>query len=177
MILVYSAKEKNLTPTEFVQVYNIIIKAYADTESEMWGKNYVRVSRFDFQNLIVEDKVLVAFLNGEIVGGIRYYALDDTTWSFGLFGADFSKSRMGIGRALIAETERLAILNGAKKIKIEILRPTLFELPFKKKLAEWYIKLGYLYFESIDFSILKPVESKGLVCPSSFDYYVKDLLL
>lgn len=176
MISVYSAKHKQLSAQEFEQLYQIIIKAYADTESEMWGKNYVRVSKIDFQNFINDDKVLVAFLDGSVVGGLRYYAADKDTWSFGLFGADFTKSRLGIGRALISEVETLAVAAGAKKIKIEILRPANFELPIKKILSEWYIKLGYQFVESRDFSTLKPLESKGLICPCTFDYYLKQLV-
>ena len=175
MISVYSAKHKQLSQEEFNQLYHIIIKAYADTEALMWGENYVRVSKSDFQNFIDEDKVLVAFLSEEVVGGLRYYAMNESTWSFGLFGADFSKSRMGIGRALIAKVENLAARAKAKKIRIEILRPTNFEIEIKTILANWYISLGYVLVGSDDFATVRPKESIKLLCPCNFDYYEKSL--
>ncbi len=48
MVSVYSAKEKNLSASEIQTLYEIIIKAYADTEYQMWGMNYVRVTLDDF---------------------------------------------------------------------------------------------------------------------------------
>jgi hypothetical protein len=61
MITIHSAKQKNLSEQEFQKLYSIIVKAYADTESEMWGKNYVRVSELDFRKFIAADEILVAF--------------------------------------------------------------------------------------------------------------------
>lgn len=175
MITIHSAKQKNLSTKEFKTLYDIIIKAYADTESEMWGENYVRVSEKLFNHFIEKDEILVAFLNNEVVGGLRYYEAEKDVFSFGLFGADFSKSGMGIGRALIERVEEEVLKKGAKKIKIEILRPQKFEIPIKVILADWYQRLGYKYSHSIDFEIEYPDRAQGILAPCNFDYYLKEL--
>lgn len=175
MLTIYSAKQKNLSAKEFTTLYNIIVKAYAVTESEMWGENYVRVSEKSFKEFIEKDEVLVAFLNNEVVGGLRFYEAEKGVFSFGLFGADFSKSRMGIGKILIERVEEEAKKKGAKKIKIEILRPQKFEIPIKVILADWYQRLGYVYSHSVDFEKVFPEKAKGILAPCNFDYYVKDL--
>ena len=67
MLTIHCAKQKGLSPLEFNTLYNIIVKAYADTESEMWGENYVRVSEIFFKEFIEKEEVLVAFLDNEVV--------------------------------------------------------------------------------------------------------------
>jgi len=173
MLTIHSAKQKNLSKQEFDLLYTIIIKAYADTESEMWGENYIRVSEKLFRHFIEKDEILVAFLDEEVVGGLRYYEADPGVFSFGLFGADFAKSRMGIGRALIERVEEEAKKRGANKIKIEILRPQVFDIPIKKILADWYQRLGYKYTHTTDFEVEFPERSNGILVPCNFDYYSK----
>lgn len=175
MVSVYSAKEKNLSPSEFRILYDIIIKAYADTESEMWGPNYVRVSEKDFQNFIDNDQVLVAFMHEKIVGGLRYYRLDDHTFSFGLFGADLNLSGKGIGKKLIEAVENKAMQSGVSIIRIEILRPRNFEIPIKTKLHQWYQNLGYAFVGSESFEEKFPEKAKGILVPCMFDYYERQL--
>jgi len=142
----------------------------------MWGKNYVRISEKSFREFIEKDEVLVAFLDNELVGGLRYYETEKGVFSFGLFGADFLKSRNGIGAALIKRVEEEAIKNGAKKIKIEILKPQNFDIPIKVILAKWYQRLGYKYTHTIDFEKEFPLKAKGILVPCNFDYYLKELV-
>ncbi|MBK9592152.1 MAG: GNAT family N-acetyltransferase [Crocinitomicaceae bacterium] len=174
MITIHSAKQKNLSEQEFQKLYSIIVKAYADTESEMWGKNYVRVSELDFRKFIAADEILVAFLNDNVVGGLRYYRSSEDTFGFGLFGADFSLSGKGIGRALINRVEEEVKKSGCKKIKIEILRPKNFELPIKKVLHNWYQRLRYMHTGTVDFAEEFPDRAIGILVPCVFDYYVKE---
>lgn len=175
MVSVYAAKEKNLSASEVRALYEIIIKAYADTEYQMWGQNYVRVSFSDFQKFIDADQILVAFLNDKIAGGIRYYPLDDHTFSFGLFGADFSQSGQGIGRSLIDAVEIRVRKSGGTAIKIEILRARDFEIPIKIKLHNWYQSIGYTFVGSVSFEDKFPEHAKGILVPCMFDYYEKKL--
>jgi GNAT superfamily N-acetyltransferase len=176
MITIHSAKQKNLTEQEFQQLHQIIVKAYADTESEMWGKNYVRVSESDFRKFVEADEILVAFLNETVAGGLRYYRSSENTFGFGLFGADFSLSGKGIGRALISRVEEEVKKSNCKKIRIEILRPKNFELPIKKILHEWYQRLGYQYSGSTGFEEAFPDRAIGILVPCVFDYYVKEVI-
>jgi GNAT superfamily N-acetyltransferase len=175
MITIHSAKQKQLSEAHFQTLYHIIVKAYADTEAEMWGENYVRVSEAAFREFMAADQVLVAFMDDQVVGGLRYYPLDTDTFSFGLFGADFSLSGKGIGRALIERVEEEVKKAGASKIKIEILRARDFELPIKKILHDWYQRLGYKFTHTVGFAEEFPDRAKGILVPCDFDYYEKRL--
>ena len=174
-IVVVSARQKVIQDKDFSKLYGIIIKAYADTEDQLWGKNYVRVSQADFREYIAKDQVLVAYLEDEVVGGLRYYETEPGIFSFGLFGADFSKSRLGIGRALIERVEEEAGKKGASKIRIQILVPRNFELPVKTILAAWYQRLGYVYTHTTHFEVEFPDHARGIIVPCNFDYYCKVL--
>lgn len=54
----------------------------------------------------------------------------------------------------VAETH--ARSNGAKQLKLEILRPYPINTSFKQWLAKWYVKLGYRFVKTIDFLDLEP---------------------
>lgn len=176
-MVIQSAYELQLTQTQFEQLFNIIRIAYAETEKEVWGEGYVRVSREDLQKYITDDEILVALLDNEIVGGVRYYEKESGTWTFGLLGADFNHKGKGIGRALIAEVEKRAKLAGAQEMSIEVLRAIAIDTDFKVYLANWYQRLGYEYTGQTDVMSVYPNPDKWakLVNPSIFDCYVKQL--
>ena len=157
------------------QLYEFLIVAYAVTEIEVWGPNYVRIEFEDYDELIEKGEVLIAYYDGEVVGGIHYSRRGESMYSFSLLCADFSKSGLGIGRALIEEVEKIAKDNGAVEIEIEILRTKGIEVPFKVRLKDWYQKLGYVYTHSQNFANIRPEKAKKLLAPSDFDHYLKNL--
>lgn len=170
-----SAYELNLSATQFERLFNIIRIAYAETEKEVWGEGYVRVSREHLQEHINDDEIIVALIDDEIVGGIRVYEKKSNCWTFGLLGAAFEHKGKGIGRALIAAAEDKAKSAGAKEMSIEILRAIDIDTDFKVHLAEWYQRLGYEFTGKIDvMSVYADAEKWArLVNPSEFDCYVK----
>ncbi|MEO9533209.1 MAG: GNAT family N-acetyltransferase [Crocinitomicaceae bacterium] len=177
MLQIQSTKDYSLSPSEFDKLYQIIIDAYAQTEKEVWGENYVRVSKVKFQELVDKGEVLVAFLNNEIVGGVHCLKLEDNAYSFSLLGADFNHSGKGIGKALIKAVEQVAYTNGASEIRIEVLRAENIEVESKIILANWYERLGYPFVKTINvFEVYNDKEKWAkLVNPSVFDCYLKKL--
>ena len=169
------AHKLNLTQPQFERLFNIIRIAYAETEKEVWGEGYVRVSRENLKQHIEDGEVLIAMIDYEIVGGLRVYEKQSGCWTFGLLGADFEHKGKGIGRALIAEAEHRAVAAGATEMSIEILRAIDIDTDFKVNLANWYQRLGYEYTGQIDVMSVYPVPEKWakLVNPSIFDCYVK----
>lgn len=160
------------------QQHCVLIHAYAVTETEIWGKNYVRISEEEYNDLIKNEHVYTASLNDEVVGTILLSRHNATTFSFGLLAVDFSKRGMGIGRKLVEHVEREALELGGKTMTLEILRPKHVVVPFKKQLAEWYERQGYQFTHSADFLELKPTKiekAKQLVAPAVFDCYRKEL--
>src|SRR5690606_4875002 len=119
---IFSAYQFRLTDQQLDKLYEIIINAYAQTEKAIWGDNYVRIDKRSFLRYIDNDEILVAFIKGKVVGGIRYFHLVNNTWSFSLLGADFDEKGNGIGRALIEEVEQIVRNKGGDRIHIEVLR-------------------------------------------------------
>ena len=177
MVNVFSAYQFRLTNDQLDQLYDIIVKAYATTEKEIWGENYVRIDRETFDLYVQQDQVLVAFIEGRVVGGIRYFHLRDNTWSFSLLGADFGFKGKGIGRALIEAVEDQVKLKGGGRVHIEVLRATNVDIESKKILDAWYKKMGYDLVKTVDvFEVYNDADKWAkLVNPSEFDCYLKEL--
>lgn len=177
MLKIIPTSEKQLTPSEIKEVHEIMRIAYAETEAEIWGKNYVRLFLPDYTKLIEEGNIFVAYLNGKIVGSVHIYQKNKDTYTFSLLSADFNVGGQGIGTALVKRVEEEALKHGAKFIKMEILRLKGIDVPHKIRLHNFYERLGYNYTHSADSDCIIPDwKYKLLVKPSDFDFYSKDLV-
>lgn len=176
MIKIETASIELHTQLELDKLYQTIIKGYELTEEEVWGPNYVRVFKPDFDQLVLQKSVLIAFYNGAVAGGVYHYSKNKLEYTFSLLATDFSLGGRGIGKALIDRIEEIAIRKGAKQIKIEILRVRGADTVSKLRLAKFYDKLGYQYSHSEDCScLIYPEKYKKLKAPSDFDFYLKQL--
>lgn len=178
MITIELASRSQMTQADIDRAYSLLIIAYAETEKEIWGKNYSRLSLDEFIKLIDANEFYIARLNDEIVGSIHTSRLDSESFGFGLLSADFAQKGLGIGRKLIETAENHAKRKGAKFMKIEILRPSNRELPQKKKLDKWYRRQGYVFLKSMSFVDRKPDKAEKalrLITPTQFDCYEKVL--
>lgn len=169
---------KALKEDEFNRMYSILIHAYAKTESEIWGPNYVRISEKEFADIIRRGEFYGAFIKGRLVGSVRLFKKDQQLFSFGLLSADFNLKGIGIGGALVDYIENIARKEGGLYMEIEILRAIGVDVPFKKALKAWYTRLGYKYIKSASFENLKPENAEKadkLIQPCVFDCYQKVL--
>lgn len=174
-IQIISTSNNALTSSEKLRTYEIMRDAYASTESEIWGENYIRLSQEEYFELLAGDQVLVAKWNGEIAGCIYFYQKDENSFGFGLLGTHIEFTKRGIGRALIQAVEDRAEAANARSINIEILRVRGMDVPCKIVLRKWYEAMGYNYTHSEDFANIKPDKAASLARPSDFDYYMKTL--
>lgn len=175
MLRVYNAREADTSLADRKSLHDILILAYALTEVEVWGPNYVRISFEEYNELIERGEILIAYYNNDVVGGIHFSQRKKGLYSFSLLCADFDKSGLGIGRTLVNEVETIAKEKGATAIEIEILRPKGMEVPFKNRISDWYQRLGYAYTHSQNFAEIKPVKAQNLARPCDFDYYWKNI--
>jgi GNAT superfamily N-acetyltransferase len=167
-----------LSQSDLKQQYELLIHAYAETEKEIWGDNYVRVSLEEYKQDIENETVFTAKLDDEVVGTILLASIAEGTFSFSLLAVDFSKKGFGIGRLLIEKAEQTALEYGGKKMSIEILKPKNEAVPFKDQLGQWYQRLGYEFTGSKSFIELKPKKvekAKELITDAVFDCYEKKL--
>lgn len=172
------ADVKCMDETEIQRTYQLVLDAYAATEEEIWGKNYVRMPLDEYLEILKNGEVLIARENNRIVGTIYVHRLSETHFGFGLLASDFALRGQGIGRRLIQAAEDVARLNGASRMVLEILRPRDVELPFKTVLAAWYERLGYQKVKTMSFLDLKSEKvekAKQLKVPAVFDVYQKSL--
>lgn len=177
-IHIETANPALLSTQEISRIYQLVIDAYAATEAEIWGENYVRMPFDEYRELLNKGEVLIARVEEKIVGTIWVHPMNETHYGFGLLAADFTYRGFGIGRELIMAAEEVARSSGARRMVLEILRPRDFEVPFKTILAEWYTRLGYRFVKTMTFLELrseKVEKAKLLKVPAAFDVYKKSL--
>ncbi|HIP33045.1 MAG TPA: N-acetyltransferase [Crocinitomicaceae bacterium] len=177
MIIIEQAKCK-IDSEEFNTMYSILINAYAQAELEIWGENYFRISKEEYQILIEKKEVFFAKKDNVIVGCIHFHKIITETYSFGLLAVDFNYKGLGIGRVLINHVENIAKNNGAQYMELVILKAKNFDIENKTILKNWYQRLGYGYKSSHTFLEIEPKrieKSKKLITPSIFDFYRKNL--
>lgn len=161
---------------ELDALYNIVIKGYEITEAEIWGKNYVRVFRPEYDSLIEKGQILIAKYNGEVAGGIHFYRIDNKRFTFSLLATDFRNAGKGIGKLLIEKIEFETLKAGGVSVQMEVLRVKDKDTESKLRLDKFYKKLGYTYSHSEDCICKIPIEKyKKLEAPSNFDFYIKEL--
>ena len=176
MIKIKQIEKNKLSERTLNKMYSILIDAYARTEVDVWGENYIRISKEEFLQLILRGEIFGAFKNNLIIGSIHLLKKTETTYCFGLLSVDFKMTKIGVGRKLINYVENLAVKNGGEVMELEILRPVKAEIEFKKVLRIWYTKLGYTHFSSGTFEEIKPkkkAKAKKLIQPCIFDCYQK----
>lgn len=174
-IQIHSSADGKLSRKEKELLHDIMRQAYAETEIEIWGENYVRMDREEYYDLIYQGSILYATIDQEICGSVYYYKVSEDVYGFSLLCAREGYKHKGVGRTLIEAVEAEAKKRGASAIQIEILRPTDFDTTSKTILRRWYEQLGYTYTSSDNFADAVPDKARLLKVPSSFDHYIKKI--
>ena len=174
-IRIVSSAEVVFTPQEHHRLFEIMRIAYASSEIEIWGENYLRISEEEYVGLIVGGEVTVAYYLDDIAGCNYVYRRNDVSYGYGLLATHLDFTKKGIGKALVENAEATAKNAGATCMDIEILRPRGVDVPSKVILQKWYESMGYEFIYSEDFALRKPDKAKLLVAPSDFDCYRKVL--
>lgn len=174
-IVLLSSEKHVFSPSERSELFEIMRDAYARTEIEIWGENYLRMPQSEYETLIDDGKITAALLDGMIVGSIYSYQRDLETSTFSLLAVHRDFGGRGIGRKLIDEVEKKAQLAGAKYMSIEILRPRDFKVPLKDRLRTWYEAMGYAFTHDQNFQERRPIRARDLKVPSVFDCYQKKI--
>jgi GNAT superfamily N-acetyltransferase len=124
-------------------IADLINGVYVIAEAGLWVDGARRTDAREIAELIRQQELATARVDGELVGAVRVHALDAATAEFGMLSADPGHRGLGIGRALVSFAERWATVRGFAAMQLELLVPTSWQHPSKQFLHEWYSRIGY----------------------------------
>lgn len=174
-VIILSTAQHSFNQAERAAMFDIMRDAYARTEVEIWGENYVRMPQDEYEGLIEKGRILVALLDDRIAGVVYSYTIDEQTSAFSLLGVHRDFEGKGIGGRLIEAAEKRALEEGSNYMNLDILRPRDIEVPLKERLRAWYVGMDYTFSHHQNFQDRRPDRAKDLKAPSVFDCYRKKI--
>ncbi len=134
---------RKATPFDAPKIYNLIVLAYAEINSELnlpGGVAALKESSWDILKDMEKKTVLVCAKNGNIIGTVRYQICEDKSGVKVAYISRFcvlpEEQHSGIGTQLIREVE-----TQCRALKVDALA---LHTPTKKvKLVQFYYKNGF----------------------------------
>ncbi|WP_084000505.1 GNAT family N-acetyltransferase [Actinomadura kijaniata] len=162
-------------PAVAAEVAALVNRVYAVAEEGLWRAGAARTTPPEVAGLIRQGEIVVARLDGRIVGCVRVQALDERVGEFGMLAADPAHRGHGIGRRLVDFAERLSRERGLTTMRLELLVPTRRPHPGKRALHAWYTRLGYRVIRNGAIEEQYPELAALLAVPCDYVIYHKDL--
>lgn len=125
------------------ELVRIVNGAYAIGEAGLWRDGAARTAPPEIAEAIRSGGMLGATLEGRLVGCAYVRPLDADTADLGLISAAPEQWGNGIGRQLVHTAEDLMHQRGATTMQLELLVPKGRDHPNKRRLRDWYTRLGY----------------------------------
>ncbi|MCK8608852.1 GNAT family N-acetyltransferase [Agromyces sp. C10] len=137
-------------------IADLVNRVYNEAEAGLWLPGAERTTPEQVAELVAAGQIATAREHDRLVGAVRVHALDDDLAEFGMLAADPDRRGLGIGRDLVAFSERLAAGRGARTMQLELLVPVSWAHPSKEFLRAWYERLGYRVVRTGDLAELHP---------------------
>lgn len=155
----------------------MINRVYLISEYDFWPHTgeYSRTTIEAITEFIKKGELLIARVDGKIVGAVHVYRITDTVCGFGMLVSLPENRRSGIGSALIAAVETWALENKFSQIQLELLVPESYKHPDKEFLKNWYTRLGYELQTATPYANLYPKQAHLLKMQCFFEIYQKNL--
>lgn len=157
------------------ELVRIINGAYAVGEAGLWLEGSTRTGRGEIAAAIRSGGMLTATLEGRLVGCGYVRTLDAGTADLGLLAAAPESWGSGVGRELVRSAEELMRSRGVMTMQLELLVPKGWIHPEKKRLSDWYTRLGYRVVRSAPFEHLAAHLASQLATPCEFLVFHKPL--
>jgi GNAT superfamily N-acetyltransferase len=157
------------------EIAGVINGAYALSERDLWVEGTVRTTPEDIAEAIRGNGMLLATIEGRIVGCACVRALDESTADLGFVSAAPGHRGRGIGRELVRAAEELVRSRGARTMQLELLVPQGWVHPEKDQLRAWYVRLGYRITRAAPFDEVAVHASSQLATPCEFLVFRKPL--
>ena len=174
----------------------LVNKVYQDSEGKLWQEGHARTTNLEISNLIRSGSFAFAYLdekwaNGTsqverqsqgghgkrlIIGCIYAKLLSPTLGDLGVLALDETYRGGGLGSDLVHYAEDYCRQKGCTVMQLELLVPTTFELGMKKRLQDWYTRMGYQVVRLADFQEAHPSLAPDLLAPVDYKIFEKPLV-
>jgi ketosteroid isomerase-like protein/GNAT superfamily N-acetyltransferase len=165
----------DLEASKIKQLAALINQVYDDAEAGMWKRSGTRTNPGEVEHLLSNQALILAELDGRLVGAVNINLMDDGIGEFGMLVADRKHRGKGIGSALVERAENRARDLGCHTMRLELLTPRNWIHPSKQFLKQWYSRIGYQPQATEPFEILHPELIPELATECDFTIWHKSL--
>jgi GNAT superfamily N-acetyltransferase len=169
--------ESDLAADTIQRLTTLINEVYDDAESGMWKRKSTRTNPAEVERLLRARALILAEIDGEIVGSVNVNLLGDGLGEFGMLVAGPKSRGRGAGSALIEHAERWAREHGCHTMRLEVLSPRHWTHPSKEFLRQWYARLGYTPRATEPFELMHPELVTELATECDYTVWYKPLPL
>jgi ribosomal protein S18 acetylase RimI-like enzyme len=129
-------------------VTELVNDAYneTETESKLYKPGQLRTNDAEISDWLASESFHLVFKRGAKfpIGSVRVHKVSSSVADIGVLAVHRDARSLGLGRRLVSHAEAVAVADGAKVVRLELL----FPMPpqtneFKNHLRGWYESLGY----------------------------------
>ncbi|HEY7047064.1 MAG TPA: GNAT family N-acetyltransferase [Jatrophihabitantaceae bacterium] len=157
------------------ELARIVNGAYAIGEAGLWREGATRTTPTEVADAVRGGGMLAASLEGRLVGCAFVQPLGAQTADLGLVSTAPDRWGNGIGGELVRKAEELMHQRGVTTMQLEVLVPKGWEHPSKRRLRDWYTRLGYRVVRTERFDQVAAHLEHQLATPCEFLIFHKPL--
>ena len=167
--------ESDLGADNIKRLSDLINEVYDDAESGMWKRKGTRTNPAEVERLLRAQALILAEIDGVLVGSVNVNLMSDGVGEFGMLVADRKYRGAGIGSALVKHAEKWAREHACHTMRLEILTPRHWTHPSKNFLRQWYSRIGYVPKTTEPFESMYPELVPELATECDFTVWHKSL--
>lgn len=156
-------------------VTGLINEVYEVAEEGLWIEGTNRTTRGEVEHFTRSAEIVVARIDGDVVGCVRVQRLEQHLSEFGMLASAIKRRGVGIGRELVRFAEWDSRQAGSEIMQLELLVPREWSHPSKVFLNDWYTRIGYKAARTGSIEEFYPQLAPRLATPCNFVVYHKTL--
>jgi GNAT superfamily N-acetyltransferase len=167
--------DSDLEADNIKRLLDLINEVYDEAESGMWKRKGTRTNAAEIERLLRSRALILAEIDGALVGSINVNLMGNGVGEFGMLVADRKHRGKGIGSALMDSAEKWACEMACHTVRIELLTPRNRTHPSKEFMKKWCARMGYKPLATESFEILHPELVPELATECDFTVWHKSL--
>jgi GNAT superfamily N-acetyltransferase len=167
--------KSDLGADDIKRLSDLINEVYDDAESGMWKRKGTRTNPAEVERLLRAQALILAEIDGVLVGSVNVNLMSDGVGEFGMLVADRKYRGEGIGSVLVKHAERWAREHACHTMRLEILTARHWTHPSKEFLRQWYSRIGYAPQTTERFESMRPELVPELATECDFTVWHKSL--